>query len=228
MSLLTSVVLAGAVGLVCQQPADLDGHVVRIPGSVQWGLHDPAQCHWRTAPDFSEALTNHHDAMTQGSSKTQHDQSTGDIHEVSSCLPENQVVRETLYFDFDSAYALPSQVMKLLPLARETVQTMSLQGYTDRHGPQSLNDRLAHDRARSAWEAWKDVGGSNIDRQLTGRGLCCYRNKADDAVNRRVELTAVVRTSCPRSIVNTVESSARSRAIDPPWSSHVDRGSGSP
>lgn len=199
MSILASVLLAGTVGIVCQQPTDLDGHLVRIPDSVQWGTHDPVDCVWGKAPDFPITLPGKKIPETSRTDVS----ATQDSLE--GCTPESDVVRETLYFDFESAYPLPSELVKLLPLVHAPVQTMTLRGFTDRHGPQALNDRLARHRADAVWAGWKTLGGPSVERQLSGRGVCCYRHHTDDAANRRVEITAIVRTSCPSAIIQNTE-----------------------
>ena len=198
MSLLASVFLAGTVAIVCQQPEDLDGHVVRIPDSVQWGTHDPVDCGWGKAPDFPIPLGR---KMLETSPRDL--PATQDS--LQGCTPKSQVLRETLYFDFDSAYPLPSELVKLLPLVHEPIQTMTVRGFTDQHGPQLLNDRLALHRADAVWTRWKTLGGPIVERQLSGQGLCCYRHQTNDAANRRVEITAVVRTQCPSAITQNTE-----------------------
>lgn len=199
MSVLASVLIAGAVGVVCQQPTNLDGHVVRIPDSVQWGMHDPVDCVWGKAPDFPATHLG-----TKSPENLRADVSAAQVP-LDGCTPESQVVRETLYFDFDSAYPLPSELVKLLPLVDASVQTMTVRGFTDRHGPQPLNDRLARHRAAAVWTGWENLGGPSIERQLTGQGLCCYRHDTDDAANRRVEITAVVRSQCPSARIPNME-----------------------
>ncbi|GJL52845.1 MAG: hypothetical protein NPIRA01_40720 [Nitrospirales bacterium] len=199
MNILASVVLAGTVGIVCQQPTDLDGHVVRIPDSVQWGMHDPVDCVWGKAPGFPVSH-----AGEEVAQKSQSKQSATQ-DPLTPCISESQMLRETLYFDFDSAYPLPSELVKLLPLVQEHIQTMTVRGFTDRHGPQPLNDRLARHRADAVWTGWQKLGGPSVERQLSGKGLCCYRHDTDDAANRRVEITAVVRTRCPSETIHNTE-----------------------
>ncbi|GJL64433.1 MAG: hypothetical protein NPIRA04_30870 [Nitrospirales bacterium] len=199
MSILASILLAGTVGIVCQQPTDLDGHVVRIPDSVQWGTHDPVDCVWGKAPGFL--------VSPAGKTVDQKSQTEQPITQDSlePCTSGSEVVRETLYFDFDSAYPLPSELVKLLPLVDASVQTMTVRGFTDRHGPQSLNDRLARHRADAVWTGWQNLGGPSVERQLSGQGLCCYRHDTNDAANRRVEITAIVRTRCPSETIHNTE-----------------------
>ncbi|HPX80388.1 MAG TPA: OmpA family protein [Syntrophales bacterium] len=95
-------------------------------------------------------------------------------------------VRETVYFDFDSA-ALDKQekekIERIKHKAPAPESTAVITGYTDKIGSRSYNDKLALRRAETVN---RQLGYE--DAIVTGKGKCCYKDEKDNSMNRRVEL----------------------------------------
>jgi outer membrane protein OmpA-like peptidoglycan-associated protein len=86
----------------------------------------------------------------------------------------------TVYFDLDSCSLKESEKLKLDSLDRS--KSYEIVGYTCDLGSKRHNDSLALRRALAV----KDYLG--VEGKVQGRGKCCYADKKDRAMNRRVEV----------------------------------------
>jgi len=101
---------------------------------------------------------------------------------------KEQEISRTVHFAFDS-YALREDDKQILSgirtSASDPASQVKITGYTDRFGPQTYNDRLAHKRAEAV-ASYLGVTGKAV---TDGKGKCCYVDPKRHEMNRRAEVT---------------------------------------
>ena len=98
-----------------------------------------------------------------------------------------QVVRETLYFEYNSARLTECDRRKLDVIkqsASESGSRITITGYTDKKGSRQYNNRLALQRA----ETITRYLGLSKKAIVLGKGKCCYLDESRDGKNRRGEI----------------------------------------
>lgn len=99
-------------------------------------------------------------------------------------------VLDSIYFDFDKYNIKKSELSKLNSIINTLKKkyqdkTIKVVGYTDWFGKERYNNTLAQNRAyQVALILWK--AGLNVKPE--GKGKCCYVDKLNPALNRRVEI----------------------------------------
>lgn len=99
-----------------------------------------------------------------------------------------EIVRETVFFEFDSAVLKEEELEKLrriiIPGAR-----YELSGYTCAAGDEGYNDRLALRRSKSVYLGLMSLGVDAQHIKMGGKGKCCYADTDEKSgKNRRVEI----------------------------------------
>lgn len=99
-----------------------------------------------------------------------------------------EIIRETVFFDFDSA-VLKAQELERLRKIIIPGSRYELFGYTCAAGDESYNDRLALRRSQSVYLGLISLGVDAQHIKMGGKGKCCYAdNDERSGKNRRVEI----------------------------------------
>jgi len=99
-----------------------------------------------------------------------------------------EIIRETVYFDFDSAVLKAEELERLRKIIIPEAK-YELFGYTCAAGDESYNDRLALRRSQSVYLALMSLGVDAQHIKMGGKGRCCYAdNDERSGKNRRVEV----------------------------------------
>lgn len=99
-----------------------------------------------------------------------------------------EIIRETVFFDFDSAVLKAEELERLRKIIIPGAK-YELVGYTCAAGDESYNDRLALRRSQSVYLDLMSLGVDAQHIKMGGKGRCCYAdNDEKSGKNRRVEV----------------------------------------
>lgn len=100
----------------------------------------------------------------------------------------SEIIRETVFFDFDSAVLKAEELERLRKIIIPGAK-YELFGNTCAAGDEGYNDRLALRRSQSVYLGLMSLGVGAQHIKMGGKGRCCYAdNDERSGKNRRVEI----------------------------------------